>query len=175
MVRISCLCSCPPNLSLEDSAFKPSRMKHGAYLLFFLIFYYIFFFFSSFFLIISWLCFLWRILLDKSQILCNAELSFWKPSWSHLQGFLFHTLNQCLTRWRARPFLRLLSLVFSQDIVNVRVCVCVCVFNLLGIHNVENCISPQNLKNGLLGMELYNIINLEKIISNKMLKDEDHI
>ena len=55
------------------------------------------------------------------------------------------------------------------------VCVCVCVFNLLGIHNVENCISPQNLKNGLLGMELYNIINLEKIISNKMLKDEDHI
>lgn len=54
-------------------------------------------------------------------------------------------------------------------------CVCVFFFNLLGIHNVENCISPQNLKNGLLGMELYNIINLEKIISNKMLKDEDHI
>ena len=116
--------SCPPNLSLEDSAFTPSRMKHGAYLLFiFFLFSIAFFLFFLFFLIIFWLCFLWRILLDKSQILHNAELSFWKPSRSHLQGFLLHTLNQCLTRWRARTFLRLLSLVFSQDIVNVRMCV----------------------------------------------------
>ena len=53
--------------------------------------------------------------------------------------------------------------------------VCLVFFYLLGIHNVENCISPQNLKNGFLGIELYNIINLEKIVSNTMLKDEDHI
>ena len=41
-------------------------------------------------------------------------------------------------------------------------------FHLLSVHTVEKYTSRQSLEeNDLLGAELHNIVNLEKIISNK--------
>lgn len=148
MVRISCLFS-----------FKPFRMKHGVYLLFIFSYFLLhFFFFSLFFL------------LFLGSVSCG-EFYLTNHKYYVMLNWVFENLVEVIYRifvLHIEPvFNQMESSAFPQaSLLSIFTGYSKCgnvwllfFFFLLEIHNVENCISPHNLKNGLLGIELY-IINL---------------